>query len=170
MAAVMGIGAAAVTHAGHGVPVLGSVMLMHFIGMFGLSRVVGRVADRGGRVRAILSGLSLLALGGAVIAFIPGIVAFGIGLLLVGLGWSFGFIGSTVLLADAAPPERRARTLGRADLSGQLSAAVVSTAGGWWFAARGAAGLGVLAIVGSMNPVVFVLRFARPAHATSTNR
>ncbi len=168
MAAVMGIGAAAVTHAGHGVPVLGSVMLMHFIGMFGLSRVVGRVADRG-RVRAILSGLALLALGGAVIAFIPGIVAFGIGLLLVGLGWSFGFIGSTVLLTDAAPPERRARTLGRADLTGQLSAAVVSTAGGWWFAMRGAAGLGVLTIVVSMLPVVFLLRFARPVQATSTS-
>ena len=170
MAAVMGIGAAAVTHAGHGVPVLGSVMLMHFIGMFGLSRVVGRVADRGGRIRAILSGLSLLALGGAVIAFIPGIVAFGIGLLLVGLGWSFGFIGSTVLLADAAPPERRARTLGRADLTGQLSAAVVATAGGWWFASRGAAGLGVLAIAVSMLPVVFLLRFAGPAQAASTSQ
>jgi MFS family permease len=163
MAAVMGIGGAAVAHAGHGVPVLGSVMLMHFIGMFGLSRVVGRIADRGGRVRAILSGLALLSVGGAIIAFIPGIVAFGIGLLLVGLGWSFGFIGSTVLLADAAPPERRARTLGRADLTGQLSAAVVSTAGGWWFASRGAAGLGLLAIVVALIPVALLLRFGKLA-------
>ena len=161
MAAVMGIGGAAVAHAGHGVPVLGSVMLMHFIGMFGMSRVVGGIADRGGRVPAILSGLALLAIGGAIIALIPGIVAFGVGLLLVGLGWSFGFIGSTVLLADAAPPERRARTLGRADLTGQLSAAVVSTAGGWWFASRGAAGLGLLAIVVAMIPVFFLLRFGK---------
>ena len=138
-------------------------MLVHFIGMFGLSRVVGRIADRGGRIQAILSGLALLSIGGAVIAFIPGIVAFGIGLLLVGLGWSFGFIGSTVLLADAAPPERRARTLGRADLTGQLSAAVVSTAGGWWFAARGAAGLGLLAIVIALIPVALLLRFGKLA-------
>jgi MFS family permease len=167
MAAVMGIGGAAVAHAGHGVPVLGSVMLMHFIGMFGLSRVVGRIADRGGRVPAILSGLTLLSIGGAIIAFIPGIVAFGIGLLLVGLGWSFGFIGSTVLLADAAPPERRARTLGRADLTGQLSAAVVSTAGGWWFASRGAAGLGLLAIAVAMIPVALLLRLGKPAPAPS---
>jgi MFS family permease len=89
MAAVMGIGGAAVAHAGHGVPVLGSVMLMHFIGMFGLSRVVGRIVDRVGRVQTIMIGLALLATGGAVIALIPGIVAFGTGLLLVGLGWSF---------------------------------------------------------------------------------
>ena len=159
MASVMGIGGAAVAHAGHGVGVLGSVMLLHFIGMFGLSRVVGRFADRVGRIQTILIGLGLLATGGAVIALIPGIVAFGIGLLLVGLGWSFGFIGSTVLLTDAAPSDRRARTLGRADLTGQLAAAVVATGGGWWFAARGAAGLGILTIVIAVAPVVLLARF-----------
>jgi MFS family permease len=159
MAAVMGIGGAAVAHAGHGVPVLGSVMLMHFIGMFGLSRVVGRIVDRVGRVQTIMIGLALLAAGGAVIALIPGIVAFGTGLLLVGLGWSFGFIGSSVLLTDAAPADRRARTLGRADLTGQLSAAIIATGGGWWFAARGAAGLGILAIVVAATPVLLLARF-----------
>ena len=163
MAAVMGIGGAAVAHAGHGVPVLGSVMLVHFIGMFGLSRVVGGIADRVGRVQTILIGLALLATGGAVIALIPGIVAFGAGLLLVGFGWSFGFIGSTVLLTDAAAPDRRARTLGRADLTGQLSSAVIATGGGWWFAAPGAAGLGILAIVVAMVPVGLLLRFGKAA-------
>jgi MFS family permease len=161
MAAVMGIGGAAVAHAGHGVPVLGSVMLMHFIGMFGLSRVVGRIADRVGRVQTILVGLSLLASGGAVIAIVPGIVAFGIGLLLVGLGWSFGFIGSTVLLTDVAAPERRARTLGRADLTAQLSSAVVAAGGGYWFAARGAAGLGILAIAVAALPVILLTRLPK---------
>lgn len=157
MAAVMGIGGAAVSHSGHGASVLGSVMLLHFVGMFGLSRVVGRFADRVGRVQTILAGLGLLALGGAVIALVPGIVAFGIGLLLVGLGWSFGFIGSTVLLTDASPPERRARTLGRADLTAQLSSALVAVGGGWWFAQRGAAGLGVLAIAVAALPLIFLL-------------
>ena len=158
MASLMGIGGAAVAHAGHGVSVLGGVMLMHFFGMFGLSRVVGRIVDRVGRVQTILIGLALLATGGAVIALVPGIVVFGFGLLLVGLGWSFGFIGSTVLLTDAAPPDRRARTLGRADLTGQLSAAVIATGGGWWFAARGAAGLGILAIVVAATPVLLLAR------------
>jgi len=119
---------------------------------------VGHVADRVGRVQTIFTGLALLAAGGAVIGFIPGMVAFGIGLLLVGFGWSFSFIGSTVMLTDAAAPERRARTLGRADLSGQLCAAVIATAGGWWFASRGAAGLGILAIVVAATPVLFLTR------------
>jgi hypothetical protein len=64
-----------------------------------------------------------------------------------------------VLLTDAAPADRRARTLGRADLTGQLSAAIIATGGGWWFAARGAAGLGILAIVVAATPVLLLARF-----------
>lgn len=163
MAAVMGVSGAAVSHAGHGVPVLGSVMFLHFIGMFGLSRVVGRRVDTVGRLPTILTGLGLLALGGAIVAIVPGAVGFGIGLLLVGLGWSFGFIGSTVLLTDATPPERRARVLGRADLTGQLTAAALATGSGWWFAARGVAGLGIVAIVVAALPVLLLLRLQRTA-------
>ena len=163
MAAVMGVSGAAVSHAGHGVHVLGSIMFLHFIGMFGLSRVVGRLVDTVGRLPTILTGLGLLALGGAIVALVPGAVGFGIGLLLVGLGWSFGFIGSTVLLTDATPPERRARVLGRADLTGQLTAAALATGSGWWFAARGVAGLGIVAIVVAALPVVLLLRLQRPA-------
>jgi len=158
MFAVMGVSGAAVAHAGHGVTVLGTLMFLHFIGMFGLSRVVGRIADNVGRRPTILGGLALLASGGAVVAAIPGAAGFGIGLLLVGLGWSFGFIGSTVLLTDAAAPERRARVLGRADLTSQLSAAVIATGSGWWFAARGVAGLGILAIAVAATPVLLVMR------------
>lgn len=160
MAAVMGVAGAAVTHAGHGVPVLSSIMLMHFVGMFALSRVVGGFADRVGRRQTILIGLGLLALGGAIVALIPGAAGFGTGLLLVGFGWSFAFIGSTVLLTDATAPEHRARVVGRADLTAQLSAAVIATGGGWWFASRGLAGLGILAVVVAATPVVLLARFA----------
>lgn len=156
MAAVMGVAGAAVSHAGHGVSVLGGLMLMHFAGMFGLSRIIGRIADAVGRRLTILVGLGLLATGGAVVALAPGVVGFGVGLLLVGLGWSFGFIGSTVLITDVAPPERRARTLGRADLGAQLSAAIIATGGGWWFASRGLAGLGITAAAVAVAPVVLM--------------
>jgi len=157
MASVMGVAGAAVSHEGHGVGVLGGLMFLHFIGMFGLSRVVGRFADVAGRRRTILTGLGLLATGGMVVAFVPGSVGFGIGLLLVGFGWSFGYIGGTVLLTDVAESEHRARTLGRADLSAQLSSAVIASAGGWWFASRGLAGLGIAAAAVAAVPVLFVL-------------
>jgi MFS family permease len=171
MASVMGVSGAAVAHAGHGVNVLGALMFMHFVGMFALSRAVGRVADRFGRRPTIMTGLALLALGGFTVAFVPGTAGFAAGLLLVGLGWSFGFIGATVLLTDVTAPTRRARIMGRADLIAQLSAAVIATGGGWWFAAQGLAGLGIAAVAVAAAPLVllgFVAegqpgRYAQPA-------
>ncbi|MBW3583509.1 MAG: MFS transporter [Euryarchaeota archaeon] len=156
MAAVMGVAGAAVAHTGHGVRTLGLLMLVHFVGMFGLSRLVGRVADRVGRRTTILSGLVLLAVGGAVIALVGNVWGFAVGLLLSGLGWSFGFIGATVLLTDITVPSRRARIMGRADLLAQLSAAVVALGGGVWYAVNGMTGLGVLAILVVTLPALFL--------------
>ncbi|HJR65959.1 MAG TPA: MFS transporter [Gemmatimonadaceae bacterium] len=162
MAAVMGVAGVAVVHAGHGASVLGTIMMLHFIGMYGLSRIVGHVTDRWGRRPTILSGLVLLGLGGAVVALIPNMAGFGAGILIVGLGWSFAYIGASVLLTDITVPSRRARILGRADLITQLTAAVVATSGGVWFAANGLAGLGLVAIAVVTLPFVAFLFVVEP--------
>jgi hypothetical protein len=62
-----------------------------------------------------------------------------------------------VLLTDITVPSRRARILGRADLITQLTAAAVSVGGGFWFAANGLTGLGILAIAVVTLPVAAVL-------------
>ena len=157
MAAVMGIAGVAVVHAGHGAGVLGWIMMLHFLGMYGLSRIVGYATDHWGRRATILTGLALLGVGGGVVALVPGMTGFGIGILIVGLGWSFAYVGASVLLTDITVPHRRARTLGRADLITQLTAAVVATGGGFWFAANGLAGLGILAIAVVTLPFVAFL-------------
>lgn len=162
MASVMGVAGAAVAHEGHGVEMLGVLMLLHFVGMFGLSRLVGRTTDRLGRRVTILGGLAILAAGGALIATASGVWAFGLGLLVVGFGWSFGYIGATVLLTDATVPERRARVLGRADLGAQATAALVASAGGWWYAENGMPGLGVLAVLVVSVPFIALLLVHRP--------
>jgi MFS family permease len=157
MTSVMGVAGVAVVHAGHGAGTLGWIMMLHFIGMFGLSRFVGHAVDRWGRRVTILTGFALLAVGGGVVATVPGMAGFGAGILLVGLGWSAAFIGASVLLTDITSPGRRARILGRADLIMQLSAAAVTISGGFWFAANGVAGLGVLAIAVVTLPFVVIL-------------
>ena len=162
MAAVMGVAGVAVVHAGHGASVLGTIMMLHFIGMYGLSRIVGHVTDRWGRRPTILSGLVLLGLGGAVVALIPNMGGFAAGILIVGLGWSFAYMGASVLLTDITVPSRRARILGRADLITQLTAAVVATSGGVWFAANGLAGLGLVAIAAVTLPFVAFLFVVEP--------
>ncbi len=162
MASVMGVAGVAVVHAGHGAGVLGSIMMLHFIGMYGLSRVVGHVTDRWGRRLTILVGLVLLGVGGAVVTVVPTMAGFAAGLLIVGLGWSFGYIGASVLLTDITVPSRRARILGRADLITQLTAAAIATSGGVWFATHGLAGLGVVAIAVVALPFVAFLFVVEP--------
>lgn len=163
MVAVMGIAGAEVARAGYGVQVLAGVMFLHFFGMFGLSRFVGRIADRVGRRFTILAGLMILAFGGAVVALDRGVWGFGIGLWLVGVGWSFGFLGTTVLLTDVTAPARRARVLGRGDLVAQLTAAVVASAAGVWYADRGLFGLGMVAIAVVALPVVWMFLVSEAA-------
>ncbi|HJU69672.1 MAG TPA: MFS transporter [Gemmatimonadaceae bacterium] len=162
MASVMGVAGVAVVHAGHGAGVLGTVMMLHFVGMYGLSRIVGHATDRWGRRPTILIGLVLLAVGGGVVALFPGMGGLAAGLLIVGLGWSFGYIGASVLLTDITVPSRRARILGRADLITQLTAAVIATSGGVWFAENGLEGLGLAAIGVVTVPFVAFLFVAEP--------
>jgi MFS family permease len=154
MAAVMGVAGAAVAHAGHGVNVLGGLMFMHFVGMFGLSRLVGGFADKFGRRVTMSMGLALLVCGGLTVALLQGPTGFGVGLLLVGFGWSFGFIGASVLLTDVTAPAHRAGLIGRADLAAQLTSAVIAIGGGWWFAQHGVAGLGILAVCIAAIPLL----------------
>jgi MFS family permease len=162
MASVMGVAGVAVVHAGHGAGVLGSIMMLHFIGMYGLSRVVGHATDRWGRRPTILLGLVLLGVGGGVVTLVPTMAGFAAGILIVGLGWSFGYIGASVLLTDITAPSRRARILGRADLITQLTAAAVATSAGVWFAAHGLEGLGVVAIAVVTLPFVAFLFVVEP--------
>ena len=162
MASVMGVAGVAVVHAGHGAGLLGTIMMLHFLGMYGLSRIAGHATDRWGRRATTLVGLMLLGVGGVVVALIPGMAGFGAGILIVGLGWSFGYIGASVLLTDITVPSRRARTLGRADLITQLTAAVIATGGGYWFAANGLQGLGVVAIAVVTLPFVAFLFVDEP--------
>lgn len=162
MVAVMGVTGAALAHEGHGAGATGTVLAAHFVGMFGLSLFVGRVTDRIGRRLTIVAGALTLMLGGALVALDLGVAAFALGLLLIGLGWSFAYIGGTILLADVAPPARRASLTGRVDLVARLGAATAATLGGVWFASRGLPGLGAAAIAIVLVPLALALSIREP--------
>jgi MFS family permease len=162
MVAVMAVAGPVVLHAGHGADAIGAVVVLHFAGMFGLSLAIGRLADRRGRAFAIGCGWALLALGGACVAFLPGLPGFAAGLLLAGLGWSFAYLGGTALFADRAPPEGRAKLLGQTDLAASLLAAATAAGAGVVFARSGLLALGLatgaLAVGGAL---VLALGFPR---------
>lgn len=160
----MGVTGAALRHDGHGPSAVGFALATHFTGMFGLSPLVGRLADRLGRRATILCGFGVLALGGTLIAFVPGVAGFSAGIGLVGLGWSGAYIGGTVLVTDATPADRTARVLGLTDMATAALAITASIAGGAWYAGHGLPGLGLLAVGIVTLPalLVWTLREPRP--------
>lgn len=79
----------------------------HVLAMFGPSFFTGHLIARFGRERIVVVGLALLA-GCAVVALAGVDVAnFWIALVLLGLGWNFGFIGATAMLTDVYRPAER---------------------------------------------------------------
>lgn len=164
MVMAMGVTGAALRHEGHGPSAVGAALATHFLGMFGLSPLVGRLADRLGRRATILSGFLTIALGGTLIALTPGVVGFSAGIFLVGAGWSGAYIGGTVLVTDATPADRHAGVLGLTDMAAAVLTISASIGGGAWYAAHGRPGLGLMSVAIIVLPAILVwtLREPRP--------
>ncbi|KAA2212669.1 MFS transporter [Teichococcus oryzae] len=79
----------------------------HVIAMYGPSFVTGRVISRFGAPRVVAAGLILLAL--AAVVGISGISVghFWFSLILLGLGWNFGFVGASAMVVECHRPEER---------------------------------------------------------------
>lgn len=79
----------------------------HVLGMFAPSFFTGSLIARFGAPRIVLLGLMLIALA-AVIGLMGITVAhFWIGLAVLGIGWNFGFIGSSAMVVATHRPEER---------------------------------------------------------------
>lgn len=79
----------------------------HSLAMFAPSFVTGRLIDRFGRERVILAGLVLLGCSGLVALSGLALWQFNLAMILLGVGWNFGYIGSTTLVTDCHRPEER---------------------------------------------------------------
>jgi MFS family permease len=112
--------------------VIGLVISVHVAGMYLFSPLVGLLADRAGRpVTVALAGLLLLAATATAGTAAPGAaVQLGIGLLLLGLGWSCGLIAGSTLVTESVAPALRPTAQGGTDLLMGLGAAVAGLAGG----------------------------------------
>lgn len=79
----------------------------HVLAMFVPSFVTGTLVARFGRENVILAGLALL--GGAGLVAFSGIAIwqFNLAMILLGVGWNLGYIGSTTMVTDCHRPEER---------------------------------------------------------------
>lgn len=91
------------------------IVSAHVIAMYTPSFFTGHVIARFGAVRVVALGLFLLALAGVVALMGVELTNFFIALVLLGIGWNFGFIGATAMLTQAHPAHERGRVQGLND-------------------------------------------------------
>ncbi|SHG47686.1 MULTISPECIES: MFS transporter [Geodermatophilus] len=118
---------------------VGVVISVHVAGMYLFSPLVGWLADRAGRRATVAAGGMLLLAAAAIAGTAPPEAAgrLGVGLLLLGLGWSCGLIAGSTLVTESVPAATRPAAQGGTDLLMGLGAAVAGAAGGPLLAAGG---------------------------------
>lgn len=106
------------------------VIQWHALAMFVPSFFTGSLIARFGAERVSAFGMVLLV--GAAASGLMGIhfENFAVGLVLLGLGWNFGFIGGTTLLTDTYEPEERNKAQGLNDFLVFATTAATSLSAG----------------------------------------
>jgi len=148
------------TEHGHDLGAVGLVLSGHTLGMYAFSPVSGWLTDRVGRLQTIYLGTAVLALSAAMAAAAPpeGGLILPVGMFLLGLGWSFSYVGGSALLSDHLELHERTRVQGVADAMIWSAAAAASLGSGLIVAAAGYAALGVLGLGLVAIAVVVVTR------------
>lgn len=136
--------------------IIGLVISVHIAGMYAFSPIVGYLSDTLGRKRVIQIGVLILLLSTLVAgtAFPSDALQLGVGLFLLGLGWSCTLIAGSALLSESVDAHLRPSSQGVSDLvmnlmgaaGGALAGVIIGTLGYGWlclFAAIPVAGLGV---------------------------
>jgi len=108
------------------------IISLHIAGMYAFSPLVGRFSDRHGRLNTLLVGCLILMLSTIMSALAGSNPAvFFPSLWLLGVGWSFGLIGSSSLLVDSVPIDYRVKVQGSADVAMSLFGGVAGFSSGF---------------------------------------
>lgn len=92
------------------------IMQSHVLGMFVPSFITGSLIARFGVDRILLTGAALLASSAAVAVMGLSLAHFWVSLVLLGVGWSFLFIGGSALLSTVHSEPERGKVQGINDL------------------------------------------------------
>lgn len=107
------------------------VVSAHVLAMFIPSFFTGHLIARFGTTKIVAAGLFILACAGAVALQGVNVENFFLALILLGVGWNFGFIGATTMLASAHNPEEKGIVQGMNDffVFGGVTVASLSSGG-----------------------------------------
>ncbi len=144
-------------HGGASLEIVGIVISLHIAGMYAASPVMGVITDRFGATRGIVLGMGLLLLA----LLLAGSSAatsdrqIGLGLFVLGLGWSACLVSGSTLLTASVPVEVRTAVQGVSDLVMGVSGAAAGAISGPLLAASG---YSTLCVVGAclLVPAAFL--------------
>lgn len=146
------------------------VIQWHSLAMFVPSFFTGSLIQRFGAER--ISAIGMLLLVAAAISGLLGIhfENFAIGLVLLGLGWNFGYIGGTTMLTETYAPEEKNKAQGLNDFLVFTTTAVTSLMAGKLLAWFGWAGVNYAVfpmVVLALVMIVWLARhpYGKPARA-----
>jgi MFS family permease len=125
MVSVMVMTPVHMAHVDVSLTIIGLVISVHVLGMYAFSPIVGSLSDRLGRVRVIQIGLIILLLSTVISGKAKADDAYtlGVGLFLLGLGWSCTLIAGSAFLSESVDQQFRASSQGASDLVMNLSGA-----------------------------------------------
>ncbi|MGW2051171.1 MFS transporter [Streptomyces sp. NPDC001858] len=167
MVSVMSMTPIDLAHHGADIELIGLVISGHIAGMYAFAPLMGRLADRVGRlsVTGLAAGLLAVAL------FLAGTAGdshgqIAAGLFVLGLGWSAGLVSGSALLTDAVPQSARAAAQGLSDLAMNTSAGVGGAVAGLVVAQASYAWLN-LAAAGLLVPLAALALLTRGSSSRS---
>jgi MFS family permease len=119
-------------HGGAALELIGVVISVHVLGMFVFAPVVGWAADRFGRTSVLSAGAVVFFVALFLSGTSPAGASYqiGVGLFLLGLGWSMCTVAASTLLSESAPIDARTDVQGAADLVMGVTAAAAGALAG----------------------------------------
>ena len=130
------------------------VLSAHFIGMFALVLLVGKLIVRVGRQRAMMLGLVLLATSALALMVAHSVASNALVLFGIGLGWNIAFVAATAELTALTHATERGSIIGFSDLLAGMSGAAVTLLAGMAINTIGLAALSISGALLSLLPVV----------------
>lgn len=120
----------AMVDCGHTINDAAWVIQWHVLAMYVPSFFTGNLINRFGAERIVAVGMALLAGSGLAALAGLGFAHFAVALILLGVGWNFGFVGATTMVTDCYYPVEKNRVQAVNDLAIFVTVAAASLSSG----------------------------------------
>ena len=148
MVSVMSMTPVHMEHHGAVLALVGFTISIHIAGMYAFSPIFGWLSDKLGKITTVLIGQAIL-IAALLVAGLgaDSFTSVGVGLFLLGLGWSAATVSGSALLAESVPLDQKTNVQGVSDSTMMLAGALGGAVSGSILAAGEFLGLNMAALV-----------------------